>query len=374
MGLSRRAVLANAMALGAAAASGPLAAAKRSSGRVERWGVYEIALDGPQAGNPFDDVTVSATFTDAGRSIRVPGFYDGDGVYRIRFSPPEIGNWRWTSESDAPALNGRTGAFEAIAPGAGNHGPVRVTKDGYHFEYADGTPFRQIGTTSYSWALQSDARCAETLKTLAAAPFNKMRMLVFPNVESVATNPFARTGDGPKDWDPARFDPAYFRRYEDRIVRLSALGIQADVILYHPYDARRGYSDMKRADDERYLRYVAARFGAYRNLWWSMGNEYDAIKTKTMDDWDHLFQLLVAADPHDLVVADGRPQFDLAADAGRGRVALVKRQFEAGRADHLVREIARLDVSECVNLPAAAMDQPNAGILAFRARICTAEA
>ena len=301
MGFSRRAVLANTMVLGAAAASGPISAAtKRSSDkRVERWGVYEIALDGPQTGNPFDDVTLSTTFTGGGRTVRVPGFYDGDGIYRIRFSPPEIGNWRWTSESNVSALNGRTGAFEAIAPGAGNHGPVRVTKDGYHFEYADGTPFRQIGTTSYSWALQSDARCAETLKTLAGAPFNKMRMLVFPNVESVATNPFERTGDGAKAWDAARFDPAYFRRYEDRIVRLGALGIQADVILYHPYDAKRGYSDMTRADDERYLRYVAARFGAYRNLWWSMGNEYDAIKTKTMDDWDHLFQVLVAADPHE---------------------------------------------------------------------------
>jgi hypothetical protein len=30
-----------------------------------------------------------------------------------------------------------------------------------------------------------------------------------------------------------------------------------------------------------------------------MANEYDAVKTKSMDDWDHLFQILVAADPHD---------------------------------------------------------------------------
>src|SRR3546814_8191194 len=120
--------------------------------------------------------------------------------------------------------------------------PVRVTGDGFHFAHADGTPFRQIGTTAYSWALQSDAKCAETLATLKRAPFNKMRMLVFPNVQSVATDPFARTGTGPRDWDPARFDPAYFRRFEDRIVRLGELGIEADVILFHPYDKARGYS------------------------------------------------------------------------------------------------------------------------------------
>jgi hypothetical protein len=71
------------------------------------------------------------------------------------------------------------------------------------------------------------------------------------------------------------------------------------VILYHPYDKTRGYSDMARADDERLLRYVAARFGAYRNLWWAMANEYDDIASKTVADWDHLFQVLQASDAHD---------------------------------------------------------------------------
>jgi hypothetical protein len=268
------------------------------SDTVERWGVFEAALDGPAAGNPFDDVTFAAVFENGGAQLRVPGFYDGGGVYRIRFSPPELGRWAWKTESNAAALDGHAGAFECVRPGPDNHGPVGVTPDGYHFAYADGTPFRQIGTTSYSWALQEDAKCDQTLATLRTSPFNKMRMLVFPNVPSVATDPFVRTGPGLRDWDPARFDPAYFRRYEDRLRRLGAIGVEADVILYHPYDAKRGYSDMKRADDERYLRYVAARFGAFRNVWWSLGNEYDAIKTKSVADWDHLFQVLEAADPH----------------------------------------------------------------------------
>ena len=282
-----------------AAAAGSAAAQGRRQPRTERWGLHELVFNGPATGNPFDDVTLGAVFESAGRAITVPGFYDGEGVYRIRFSPPELGRWTWRSTSNAKAIDGQTGSFECVPPGKGNHGPVRVTKDGYHFAYADGTPFRQIGTTAYSWALQSDAKCAQTLETLRRAPFNKMRMLVFPNVESVATNPFLRTGDGPRSWDPSRFDPAYFRRYEDRILRLGKLGIEADVILFHPYDEKRGYSDMKRADDERYIRYVAARFGAFRNVWWSMANEYDAVKTKTVADWDHLFQVLVAADPHD---------------------------------------------------------------------------
>ena len=298
MAVSRRMMLAGSMGAGAAVLARSASAAVAQPGQVERWGVLELAFDGPRTGNPFDDVTLSVRFSSDGRTIRVPGFYDGDGVYRVRFSPPETGRWQWTSESSAATMSGKSGSFECTAPSAGNHGPVRVAA-GYHFAYADGTPFRQIGTTCYSWALQSEAKCAQTLATLKTAPFNKMRMLVFPNVESVATNPFVRTGPGPRDWDPARIDPAYFRRFEDRIRKLGDLGIEADVILFHPYDEKRGYSDMARADDERYLRYVIARFGAYRNLWWSMANEYDDVKSKTMADWDHLLQMLQAEDPHD---------------------------------------------------------------------------
>lgn len=299
MSVSRRQMLKGGIVAGAAAAAPAFAQHAAGAKQVERWGVHEIVLEGPSAGNPFDDVELAAIFEGAGKSIRVPGFYDGKGVYRIRFSPPEPGSWSWRTESGATELARKTGSFECVPPSPGNHGPVRVTQDGYHFVHADGTPFRQVGTTCYAWALQSDAKCAETLETLKSTAFNKMRMLVTPNVEAVATNPFVRTGRGPRDWDPTRFDPDYFRRYEDRIIRLGKLGIQADVILYHPYDEKRGYNDMKRADDERYVRYCAARWGAYRHVWWSMGNEYDAIKTKSMDDWDHLFQVLVAADPHD---------------------------------------------------------------------------
>lgn len=302
MSVSRRAMLTGAVTIGATVVAGGAKAFGRDDGRVERWGIYEIELHGPDHGNPIDDVTLSAIFSLGGASVTVPGFYDGDGTYRVRFSPSQMGVWQWRSASNVEALDAKTGSFRCVTPGPGNHGPVKVTPDGYHFAHVDGTPFRQIGTTSYSWALQSDDLCSETLETLAKAPFNKIRMCLLPPVAAVAPavrNPFVPTGTGPGDWDPTRPDPAFFRRFEHWIDRLRALNIQADVILYHPYNQARGFGDMSRRDDERYLRYVAARFGAYRNLWWAMGNEYDGIKSKTMDDWDHLFQVLRDADPHD---------------------------------------------------------------------------
>src|SRR5688572_25036730 len=51
---------------------------------VEQWSMYEITLKGPSTGNPFLDVRFAARFAQGYDSIEVPGFYDGDGNYRVR--------------------------------------------------------------------------------------------------------------------------------------------------------------------------------------------------------------------------------------------------------------------------------------------------
>ena len=51
--------------------------------QVELWNIYEIKLDGPQAGNPFVDVILSAEFKKGGKVYAPQGFYDGNGIYSI---------------------------------------------------------------------------------------------------------------------------------------------------------------------------------------------------------------------------------------------------------------------------------------------------
>ena len=55
---------------------------------VERWGVWEASFEGPRTGNPYADVEVTCTFRHDGEGLTVRGFPDGDGIYRVRFSPP----------------------------------------------------------------------------------------------------------------------------------------------------------------------------------------------------------------------------------------------------------------------------------------------
>jgi hypothetical protein len=266
---------------------------------AERWGIYEIALHGPSGGNPFVDVHLGAHFRYRNRVVDADGFYDGEGVYRIRFMPDTEGAWTYTTFSNAAALDGKTGAFACTAAGAANHGPVRV-KYLTHFAYEDGAPYVPIGTTAYAWIHQGDTLERQTLATLRTAPFNKMRMCVFPKHYTYNNNepvyyPFERSAA--RENDLTRFNPLFFRHLEERVRDLGALGIEADLILFHPYD-NWGFSKMPVEADDRYLRYIVARLAAYRNVWWSLANEYDFMKAKTMSDWDRFFRIVEESDPY----------------------------------------------------------------------------
>ncbi|WP_217632459.1 DUF5060 domain-containing protein [Ruania alba] len=202
---------------------------------VERWGLYEIELNGPSAGNPFIDVELTATFQRRNREVSVGGFYDGDGRYRIRFSPDQEGRWTFRTHSGAAELDGRTGELNVTPPGPDNHGPVHVA-GGSTFRYADGTRHESFGTTCYHWTHTGDrAHEAETLASLADSPFNKVRMCLLPT-GGMRPPRLAFVGDEPGRLDKTRFDPEFFAHVEERVLDLQRLGIEADLILFHPYD------------------------------------------------------------------------------------------------------------------------------------------
>ena len=278
-----------------------LAAAAHAADTVERWGLFEITLQGPTNRNPFVDVELSARFRHGDTLIDAPGFYDGAGTYRVRFMPDAEGQWSYVTHSGARALDAQTGGFTVIAPGTNNHGPVQVAHT-CHFAYADGAPYRELGTTSYGWIHQTDELQDQTLKTLAASPFNKLRFCVFPLHNNQITNepprfPFEH-GEAPDQWNFTRFNVDYFQHLEKRVADLQALGIEADVILFHPYDGGHwGFDRMPAEADDRYLRYIVARLSAYRNVWWSLANEWDLMRRKNEADFVSFGELVSSTDP-----------------------------------------------------------------------------
>ena len=270
-------------------------------GTVEQWGIFELTLNGPSDGNPFCDVRLGARFRQDDTTVDVSGFYDGDGLYRLRFSPETTGFWQYVTHSSHAELDGQRGTLTVTAATGDNHGPVRV-RNTFHFAYTDGTPYRQIGTTCYAWTHQGAEREAQTLQTLADGPFNKIRFCVFPkwyafNREEPPLYPFV--GEAPHTWDFTRFNPAFFRHLETRITDLRDRNIEADMILFHPYDdGHWGFDRMLPTVDDRYLRYVVSRFAAFRNVWWSLANEYDFMEKKRETDWDRFLEIVAQTDPY----------------------------------------------------------------------------
>ena len=267
---------------------------------IERWGLFEAELQGTSDGNPYLEVELSAKFICGDTVIEMAGFYDGNGTYKIRCMPTQVGEWTYATQSNRDELDGQTGSFTCIEPSEDNHGPVSVHNQ-YHFAYADSSPYVSFGTTCYAWVHQGDKLEEQTLQTLSEKPFNKIRMCVFPKHYPFNRNepiyyPFERDADGNNDL--TRFDPAFFHHFEQRLSQLMELGIEADIIIWHPYD-RWGYSEMDEETDYRYLRYLIARFSAFRHIWWSLANEYDfLLNIKPVERWDNFFKILQNEDPY----------------------------------------------------------------------------
>jgi hypothetical protein len=242
---------------------------------MKQYETFELRFSGEVLPDAWAQIDLTATFSCAQESLTVKGFYDGEsgghGVYVVRFLPQYAGVYRYQVSGAVTA----EGEIVCEAASSEAHGLVRAV--GTHFAFADGTPYIPFGTTVYALISQDDALVEQTLQSLAAAPFNKLRLCVFPkdydyNHNEPPLYAFARREDG--SWDTSRPSVAFYQRLERILRRIAAMGIQLDLILFHPYD-RWGFAAMPQADNFRYLDYLLRRLSAMPEIWWSLANEYD---------------------------------------------------------------------------------------------------
>ncbi|MDR1062115.1 MAG: DUF4038 domain-containing protein, partial [Clostridiales bacterium] len=286
--------------------------------QVEKHGIFEWRGEAESA--------PAAVFRLGGREVRVQGFRISESEYAVRFMPDAEGEWQYriarggaaaatvgtegAAATDTASAGGTDakgaaagcavaeGAFACVPGAAGCHG--KVAADGFGFRHADGTAYRPVGTTCYAWIHQTPELEAQTLETLAAAPFNKIRMCVFPkhmpfNGNDPELYPFRRGASG--KWDVSRPDFRFWEHLEGAVGRLGDLGIEADLILFHPYD-RWGFAEFGMDECMAYLDYCIGRLSAYRNVWWSLANEYDFVFSRKAGDWDAFGRKLMADDPY----------------------------------------------------------------------------
>lgn len=270
--------------------------------QVEQWGTEEVVLHSARTyANPIADVKLQGRFRSGDKEVLATGFYDGHGVWKVRLMPEVQGSWDFSTISNDPDLNQKSGSFKVGAPRAGNHGPVRV-RDTYHFGYADGTDYFPLGTTTYGGVggdLQNQMR---TASMLSHSPFNKTRFMLLPSflLPSAApgdqgVRPFETGPDGRMDYK--RPNPEFYSRVESSLLQLQTLCVEADVIFFTPYDrSPNSLSAMGAENDEAYLRYAVSRLAAFRNVWWTISNEFELYRVPK--DWNKLGALVSQADPY----------------------------------------------------------------------------
>ena len=270
--------------------AGPTSLGRRTVGE---WSATSTAT----YANPFMDVAVEGAFQGpSGDEFRIPGFYDGDGTWRVRFSPPEIGRWtaRLTSRPTDPALDGEQ-AFEAVESDV--RGFLRIAPGrGFGFENEAGDPVLLLGDTVYDlfgFAISGfDTRAF--MDRRANQGFNLIRALL-PVSSSAATRLSFTTQEehpastwlkpGAWPWGGSerapnfgRFNLDYFRVVDQVVRDAEELGLGLELIMEglgheFPFNSRHLFVAEW---EEEWLRYLVARYDAYTCVYfWTLLNEYE---------------------------------------------------------------------------------------------------
>jgi hypothetical protein len=247
--------------------------------------------------NPFGDVTLDVTFTSpSGRSLSLPGFYDGEGTWRVRFCPDEVGSWTYSTVAcPADADLEHTGAFEVVEDKG--RGFLKSTPGrAWGFCYESGEPVFLLGDTVYN--LFGMAHCGGDvegfLRRRAKQGFNLFRVR-FP------VSPY-HPPEGYSDWQTRRtwpwggseqkplfdrFNLDYFRTV-DRVIQVAEnLGVGFEAIMEawgfeYPFNDR---SVFLPEWEELWMRYLIARYDAYNCIYvWTLQNEYEFYPD---GDWRH---------------------------------------------------------------------------------------
>lgn len=262
--------------------------------RIKRYHPVDLVVASGTAGvpgSPFD-AEFAATFTGpAGQALTVPGFYDGDRGYIVRFCPTLKGPWHYETRSSVLALDGVAGSLQCIPNDNPDlHGQLLVdAAHPHHFIFEDGTRRFLMGY-EVNWLMMIDQRPSDLtridafLDSITRAGFNMLTVNVYAHsclrwltadqesddryIKAVLA-PWVGGNDSP---DYGRFDLGFFRHFDRVMLDLLRRGVLAHVMI-HVYNKQVNWPELGSSDDDRYWRYVIARYQAFCNIIWDTSKE-----------------------------------------------------------------------------------------------------
>jgi hypothetical protein len=271
--------------------------------------------------DPFNDVDLDVIFTDgSGAQQRVPAFWAGGDMWRVRFATPNLGGCTYRtvcSNASDSGLSGQQGSFEVVDYTGSNplykHGAVRVAADHRHFEHADGTPFLWLADTEWM-GLVKRLDWPDGFQLLVAdrvrKGFNVVQIVagLYPDMPEYDERGANEAGF---PWEPgfARINPAYFDMADRRIEHLVESGLAPCIVgCWGYFLAFMGAQKMK-----QHWRYLIARYGSYPVIWCAAGEAIMAFYTSTEDreayykrlrtEWTKITRYIRATDPYQRLVS-----------------------------------------------------------------------
>jgi hypothetical protein len=290
----------------------------QSAGVVDVYDFVEVTADvsWPRAANPFTNASFNGWFETADDSRRWPveGFCDSanGSVIRIRFMPPASGDYKYFVEyRQGGGKSTSSGTFRASD--GHRRGPIRVdTKYPWHFLWeGTGEHYFFNGTTAYWLVGWSDEKVIEaSLDRLHQLKVNRVRVTVAGRADKFYGEPIMVGSNWTfyitpwpaqqaedifhPGFDYSRFHTPYWQKFEravrfarDRNMIISLVLDMGDSRVHPAADSE---------DERRFLHYAVARFGAFSNITWDLGDDLDHYRN---DRWTHRTGTLIKElDPH----------------------------------------------------------------------------
>ncbi len=279
---------------------------------VEQFKPHDFSFKAQSTGNPFDTDLVGQFTGPDNLSLTIPGFYDGDGNYRIRFSAPLPGEWRMRTISSIAALNAKSESIRAL-PNRNSrvHGVLEIDREHpYHFQFRDGSRFYLMGYEA-DWLWGADMLDPQRklmhrlIDQIDARGFNYVLVNVYAHdtrwcpgkVNEWDFGPapvyvFGGTNEKP---DHTVLNPRFFQIYDGMMEALREKGIIAHIML-KVYNKDVNWPAKGSADEARFFRYVTARYQAYPNIVWDFAKESYNEKNDTLQK--NLLDLVRSSDAY----------------------------------------------------------------------------
>ncbi len=241
--------------------------------------------------DPYLDTEVSARFTGPGGETKtVQGFWNGENEFIIRFTPTSVGNWNYTTVSTDKGLNDKKGTIKCISPVSGTHGFLRLDEmHRYHFMYDDGTRYFMFGQTYYGLLTlaKSSGNWKMSVDSTLATGMNKIRMHINGGLSE---SPASMGKTAGINETAKTINADHFRKADEVIHYMNSRGMIADLIIF----PRTVLGNQQL--EERYLRYIIARYAAYPNVIWCLINEWN-YSARPKEFWNIVGRITKKEDP-----------------------------------------------------------------------------